>query len=314
MISSDNLRGAVFMVVAMAGFCLNDTMMKLVFADLGVFQAIGLRGLLLSVMIAAVALARGQLLYRPSRNDRRILGLRVVGEIGSASCFLTALYHMPIANATAIIQVIPLAITLAAALFLGEKVGWRRYSAIAIGFIGVLIIVRPGAEGFNAYAFWALAAVGFMVLRDLSTRKLSREIPSLYVAFITAIATGVFAATVALLRDWRPVELAQLGLLLASAGFLFVGYLFSIKAMRIGAIAVVSPFRYTILIWAIVLGIVVFGDIPDSWTLIGATIVVGMGIYTFYRERRLAHAAALAEGAIQTAEGVSVGPRTAPRP
>ncbi len=314
MISSDNLRGAVFMVVAMAGFCLNDTMMKLVFADLDVFQAIGLRGLLLSVLIAAVALGKGQLLYRPSRDDRQILGLRVVGEIGSASCFLTALYHMPIANATAIIQVIPLAITLAAAVFLGEKVGWRRYSAIAIGFVGVMIIVRPGAEGFDAYAFWALAAVGFMVLRDLSTRSLSREIPSLYVAFITAIATGVFAGAVALARDWRPIELPQIGLLLASAGFLFFGYLFSIMAMRVGAIAVVSPFRYTILIWAIVLGVVVFGDIPDTWTLIGAAIVVGMGIYTFYRERRLMHAAAVAEGAIQTAEGISAGPRTAPRP
>src|SRR3546814_15611114 len=87
---------------------------------------------------------------------------------------------MPLANATAIIQVIPLALTLAAALLFGEQVGWRRYSAIAVGFAGVMVIVRPGAEGFDAYALWAVAAVGFMVLRDLPTRRFSTAIPSLY--------------------------------------------------------------------------------------------------------------------------------------
>lgn len=299
------------MAVAMAGFCLNDTMMKLVFADLELFQAIFLRGLLLSLLLALLSLPRGELLHRPSRSDARVLGLRVVGEIGSAVCFLTALYHMPIANATAIIQAIPLAITLAAALFFGEQVGWRRYSAIAVGFAGVMIIVRPGFEGFDAYAFWAVAAVGFMVLRDLSTRRLSPGIPSLYVAFVTALMTAGFAGLLSLTQDWQPLAPRNLGLLCASAGFLVFGYLFSIKAMRVGEIAFVSPFRYTILIWAIVLGILVFGDIPDGWTLLGAGIVVATGVYTFYRERKLRRA--IAVRAVQTAEGVSPGPRSAER-
>lgn len=311
MISSDNLRGAFFMAVAMAGFVSNDTMMKLVFADLDLFQAIFLRGLLLSLLIALLALRGSQLLYRPTRHDLRILSLRVTGEIGSAVCFLTALYHMPIANATAILQSIPLAITLAAALFLGEQVGWRRYSAIAVGFAGVLVIVRPGAEGFTLYSLWAVAAVGFMVLRDLSTRSFAQGVPSLYIAFVTALATGLFAGAVALFRDWQPMALQHFGLLSASAGFLFFGYLFSIKAMRVGEVAFVSPFRYTILIWAIVLGVVVFGDIPDAWTLTGAAIVVVTGIYTFYRERSVMRKAALAAAAVQTAESVSAGPRSA---
>lgn len=305
MISSDNLRGAFFMAVAMAGFCLNDTMMKLVFADLELFQSIFLRGLLLSVLIAVVGLHRRQLLYKPTPLDARFLGLRLLGEIGSATCFLTALYHMPIANATAIIQAIPLAITLAAALFLGEKVGWRRYSAIAVGFAGVLIIVRPGAEGFTAYSIWAVVAVVFMVLRDLSTRRFSAAMPSLYAAFMTALATAVFAGLMALTQDWQPLAPRHLGLLSASAGFLFFGYLFSIKAMRVGEVAVVSPFRYSILIWAIVLGILVFGEFPDFWTLVGAAVVVGMGIYTFYREQRLmrrAAAHAMASAAKPTAQ------------
>ena len=305
MISSDNLRGAFFMAVAMAGFCLNDTMMKLVFADLELFQSIFLRGLLLSVLIAVVGLHRRQLLYKPTPLDARFLGLRLLGEIGSATCFLTALYHMPIANATAIIQAIPLAITLAAALFLGEKVGWRRYSAIAVGFAGVLIIVRPGAEGFTAYSIWAVVAVVFMVLRDLSTRRFSAAMPSLYAAFMTALATAVFAGLMALTQDWQPLAPRHLGLLSASAGFLFFGYLFSIKAMRVGEVAVVSPFRYSILIWAIVLGIFVFSEFPDFWTLVGAAVVVGMGIYTFYREQRLmrrAAAHAMASAAKPTAQ------------
>jgi drug/metabolite transporter (DMT)-like permease len=309
LLSSDNFRGAFFMAVAMAGFVLNDTMMKLVFADLGLFQAIFLRGLLLSVLLALLGLPRGQILHRPTRSDARALALRVVGEIGSAVSFLTALYHMPIANATAIIQAIPLAITLAAALFFGEQVGWRRYSAIAVGFAGVVIIVRPGAEGFNAYAFWAVAAVGFMVLRDLSTRRFSAAIPTLYVALVTAVMTAGFAGLASLTGGWQPLALRDLGLLSASAGFLVFGYLFSIKAMRVGEVAFVSPFRYTILIWAIVLGIVVFGDIPDRWTLLGAAIVVATGVYTFYRERKLMRA--VAQTAVQTAEGVSAGPRSA---
>jgi drug/metabolite transporter (DMT)-like permease len=314
LVSSDNLRGAFFMAVAMAGFCLNDTMMKLVFADLELFQAIFLRGLLLSVLIAVLSIRRNQLFYRPSRQDSFFLGLRVVGEIGSATCFLSALYHMPIANATAIIQAIPLAITLAAALFLGEKVGWRRYSAIAVGFAGVMIIVRPGAEGFTVYSLWAVGAVGFMVLRDLSTRRFSPGLPSLYAAFVTALATALFAGAVASTQDWQPMKPDHFGILCASAGFLFFGYLFSIKAMRVGEVAVISPFRYTIMIWAIVLGIVVFGEIPDIWTLTGAAIVVGMGMYTFYREHRLIQRAAahdIAAASVQTAEGVSAGPRSA---
>jgi drug/metabolite transporter (DMT)-like permease len=306
--ASDNFRGAVFMSVAMAGFVLNDTMMKLVFADLELFQSIFLRGLLLALLLALLALPRRQLMHRASRSDARALGLRVVGEIGSATCFLTALYHMPIANATAIIQVIPLAITLAAAMFFGERVGWRRYSAIAVGFAGVMIIVRPGAEGFDAYALWAVAAVGFMVLRDLSTRRLSPAIPSLYVAFVTALLTAAFAGALSLAQGWQPLDLRNLGLLCTSAGFLVFGYLFSIKAMRVGEVAFVSPFRYTILIWAIVLGIAVFGEIPDDWTLLGAGIVVATGIYTFYRERKLMRGIALR--AVQTAEGVSAGPRS----
>jgi drug/metabolite transporter (DMT)-like permease len=181
----------------------------------------------------------------------------------------------------------PLAVTLGAALFLREPVGWRRYLAIAIGFGGVLVIVQPGAEGFTTYALWAVAAVGFMVLRDLSTRRLSRGVPSLFVAFTTAAGITVTGGAVSAFQPWADVPVQTLGTLLVAAVFLFVGYLFNVMTMRSGEIGFVAPFRYTILIWAILLGILVFDEYPDAGMLTGSAIVVGTGAYAFYRERRL---------------------------
>jgi drug/metabolite transporter (DMT)-like permease len=177
-------------------------------------------------------------------------------------------------------------VTLAAALFLGEPVGWRRYLAISVGFLGVLIIVRPGAEGFNAYALWAVASLFFLVLRDLTTRRFSPRLPSVFAVFITATGITIMGGAMSLTQPWRPVEGEVLAILGTASVCLVFGYLFSVMAMRIGEIAFVSPFRYLILIWAILIGIFVFGDLPDGYTLLGSAIVVGTGIYTFYREQR----------------------------
>jgi drug/metabolite transporter (DMT)-like permease len=285
--ASDNFRGAALMAAAMAAFTLNDAVMKVVSSDLTLFQTIFLRGIVTSTMIGLMAWSKRELFYPIAKPDRKILFWRLVGEIGGTLCFLTALFNMPIANATAILQALPLAVTLAAALFLGEKVGWRRYLAIAIGFAGILIIVRPGSDGFNVYSFWALTAVGFIVLRDLLTRRLSRQVPSLFVAFLTSISITLTGALLAPTMEWHPVTGENLLLLLVAAFFVLFGYLFSIMTMRVGDIGFVSPFRYSALIWAILLGIVVFDNIPDLWTLIGSSIVVAMGMFTFYRERKL---------------------------
>ena len=283
---SDNFRAALYMSLSMAGFVLNDTMIKIVSEDLSLFQVIFLRGLFATSFVALVAWHQKALFYIPSRRNTKILGWRMVGEVGGTLCFLTALFNMPIANATAILQVLPLVITLASALFLKEAVGWRRYTAIAIGFIGVLIVVRPGSEGFNSYSFWALAAVLFMTGRDLVTRKLSPNVPSLYAAVSAAVGITIAAGLLTPTMEWRPITGEHLWMLVIAACFLIVGYIFSIMTMRIGDISFASPFRYTNLIWAIVIGVVVFGDTLDSWTLTGGAIVVMTGVYTFYRERQ----------------------------
>lgn len=284
---SDNFRGAALMAASMAAYVLNDTIIILLSGSLSIFQVMFLRGLFATALLGLIAWRRKAIFPALMKADWRLMILRLVGEVGGTLCYLTALFNMPLANATAILQALPLGVTLAAAVFLREAVGWRRYLAIIIGFAGVLIIVRPGSEGFNAYSLWALAAVVFIVLRDLATRRLSVQVPSIFVAFLASVVITITGAALSPIMAWKPVGPGELQLLGGAALFLVFAYLFGIMTMRVGEISFVSAFRYTIMIWAIILGFVVFGDIPDTWTLLGSAIVVLMGIYTFYRERKI---------------------------
>ncbi len=284
--AADNLRGAGFMMLSMATFVVNDSLMKSLAGEVPLFQAIFIRGLFATILIGGFALARG--VARPSvlaPADRKIALLRAAAEIGATSCFLTALFNMPFANAMAILQSTPLALTFIGAVFMKEVVGWRRWSAVAVGFIGVLLIVRPGTEGFDSAAFWALASVGFVCLRDLSTRRLSKDTPSLFITLMTAVAITTVGGLVTATQDWKPLSMETFGVLALAAAFLFVGYYFSVKTMRVGEIAFISPFRYSVLIWALIIGWIVFDEVPRGLTLIGAALIVGAGLYTFFRER-----------------------------
>ncbi|MCF6273404.1 MAG: DMT family transporter [Rhodobacteraceae bacterium] len=284
--ASDNLRGAVFMMLSMAGYVINDTLIKLVTADIPLAQSVFIRGLVASALLAGFAAYKGQLFYRAPRGELKIILWRAFAEISATYCFLTALINMPLANVTAILQALPLAVTLAGSLFLGHKVGWRRYLAILVGFGGVLIIIRPGGADFNSFALWAVAAVGFITLRDVMAVKLRPDTPSMFVALFTAVGVTGAAGIAALFEPWVPVSATSFSYLFAAAGFILIGYITSISAMRYGEIAFVSPFRYTVLVWALLLGIFVFKDYPDFWTMTGIGVVVGTGVFTFYREQR----------------------------
>ncbi len=288
---SDNLRGALFMMAGMAGLVLNDTMMKLVSSDLNLYQTIFVRGVFVCGLFAAISWHQG-ILGKLRYYLSTLIALRLLGEIGATICFLIALFNMPIANATAILQVSPLTITLASVWFLSASVGWRRYLAIAIGMIGVLVIIRPGAEGFSSYSLLALAAVGFVTLRDVVTRQLPTKVPSVLVALATSIGMMLVGAFGSLASQWQPVTTTHVAMLGLAGIFLFAGYLFSIMTMRVGDVSFVTPFRYFALVWAIIIGIAVFGELPDFWTIIGSAIVVITGVYSFMRERRAEREAA----------------------
>lgn len=291
---SDNLRGAMLMMISMASFTFNDACMKGVAAHLPFFQALFLRGVGTTILLLVLARALGMLRFLMPRRDMGIILIRTGAEIGAAYFFITAIFHAPIANITAIIQAIPLSVTLAGALFLGEAVGWRRLSAIIVGFLGVLLIVRPGTSGFDFYSVYALITVVFVTIRDLSTRRLSKEVPSVMVAVTSAAGVTLFAGIGVAGDEWVPLTFDAAWRLGGAMVFVIGGYLASVMVMRIGEIGFVAPFRYTSLLWAIVLGIVFFNEWPDHLTLTGSAVVVATGIYTLYRERRLRRKAAVA--------------------
>ncbi len=289
---NDNFRGAFLMMGSMAAFTLNDACMKSLAGDMPLTQAVSLRGIATTILIYALARHLGALKLRLSRRDRLIVLGRNVMEIGTAYFFITALFNMPIANATAILQALPLTVTLAGAVLLGQAVGWRRLSAILIGLSGVMLIVRPGMEGFNVYSLYALGAVVMVTFRDILSRKLSKEVPSITVALSNALSVTVAFGLASIFTDWQPLTASSTATLAAASVFILGGYLFSVAAMRVGEIAVIAPFRYTGLLWALMLGLLVFGEWPDALTFLGAGIVVATGVYTFYRERALSAAAA----------------------
>lgn len=285
---SDNTRGALLMVIAMTAFTLNDALLKLLSGQVPLFQVIAVRGLLTSAMIGVLAWRMGVLRFDIPRRDRLLIALRCLAEAAAAYFFLTALFNMEIANVTAILQALPLAVTLGSALVFGEQVGWRRMTAILAGFCGVLLIVRPGLEGFTVYSLYGLATVFCAMVRDLVTRRLSTAIPSLTVTFFTALAVTALGVLLGLGTEWVPLGLREAGLIGGASVLIIAAYLTIIMAMRAGDISFVAPFRYTGLIVAIIAGVLLFGDWPDLLTWVGSAIVVGSGLFAFWRERRLA--------------------------
>ena len=212
---------------------------------------------------------------------------RVSAEICATIAFLLALKHMPLANVTAILQALPLAITMAAALFLSEPVGWRRWIAIILGFTGVLIIVRPGLEGFNIYSLSALTAIFFITVREIFTRKLTSKVPTITVALSTVIGIGMFSGIMMIGTEWQPVSASSWLLILGAGVSVLIATFLSVMAMQTGEISFVSTFRYTAMLGAIGVGILIFDDWPDQLTLVGTLIIVLTGIYSFHREQTL---------------------------
>jgi len=281
-----NLRGAGIMVLSMASFTANDAAMKLAMRELPFGEAIFLRGAAISLVLLLVALRGRRIVRRLATRDRVMLALRTVGEVGSTLLYLQALRHLPIADLSAIMQVLPLLVTLTATLVFRERIGWRRLAAIAVGMVGVLLILRPGTPRFDIWSWVALASVGLIVLRELTTRAIGAHVRSSTIALTAAISVTSMGLLMPSPEPWRlptPAEALQLG---TAAGLLSIGYLTAVAAMRVGDISFVSPFRYASLLVAIVLGLALFGEWPDVWTWTGSALVVGAGVYVILREAR----------------------------
>lgn len=284
---SDNIRGAVLMMVSMLAFTLSDSLIKAVGGQIPLFQMLFLRGILTTLLILGLAWQLGALRLDFSRRDWGLIGVRSVAEVGETLLFLSALWHMPLANLTALLQLLPLTVTLGAAIFFREPLGWRRMSAILIGFMGMLLIVRPGTEGFNFYTIHALGAVALITVRDLATRRLSRDVPNMFVTLTAAFSVLLFGGIASLTIDWQPMTATLWALLAGSAVMILAGYLTIIAVMRVGDLAVTTSFRYTGLVWALILGWAIFDEWPANLTLIGAAIIAATGLFTLYRETQI---------------------------
>lgn len=288
-------RGIVSMILCMALFVANDTLIKLASSEMPTGQIMAVRGVMATALVLALAAGTGALPHiRRSLNGTVLLraGLDLIASL----LYLLALFKMPIGNVTAINMASPLVMTAAAALVLKEPVGWRRWSAVAVGFIGVLMIVQPRAEGFNFYSLVAVASIAFIVSRDLVTRRVDPEIPSIIIVLATSVVVAVGAASLAVVETWSWPSARALALLAAAAVFLIGGYQLIVDAMRHGALSVVGPFRYVALVWALGAGYVVWGDVPNAMAFLGIATVVGSGLYVLHRER-VRHAARVAAAA-----------------
>lgn len=283
------------MVGSMAGYVFNDTLIKLTTEELPLLQVMVVRGVIATLLILVAAAATGVLDALPRAADRRVL-LRGTAEIAATFLFLFGLLQLPIANATAIMNAVPLIMTVMAVVFLAEKVGVRRWSAIAVGFAGVLMIVQPGAAGFNEYSLLVCGAAVVIAIRDLMTPGIDPRIPSLIITLVASLSVTLTAlAGVLVTGDWQPMSSANLAAMAGAAVLLFAGHHLIIVAMRMGNAPTVAPFRYSVVLWALLSGYVVWGDVPDILAFAGIALIVVTGVYVLRREYRLRRQAGVSD-------------------
>ncbi|MCE0506501.1 DMT family transporter [Roseivivax sp. GX 12232] len=306
----DNLRGALLMILAMAAFAVEDAFIKTAARELPTGQILIVIGVVGGLFFGLLARRRGIRLFTRDLLDPPIM-VRNISEILGTIGFITAITTIPLSTASAVAQAMPLVVTLGAALIFGEPVGWRRWSAIFAGLAGVLVIIRPGLQGFDPNALWAVLAVVGLAGRDLSARAVPGRVPHMQLAaygFLTLIPTGLILLAASGARLVWP-DLLHAGLLAGAVGTGMIAYYAITSASRTGDVSFVTPFRFTRMLFALAIGIAIFGERPDALTYLGATVIVGAGIYTFLRERRLAQ-----QGAKTPARGGAAGTPGAPAP
>jgi len=280
---SANWRGILAMIASMALFVCNDTCVKLASATVPIGEIITLRNGAATAFLSIYCVCVAGLSF-PPHPPWRLIALRVAGELVSTLLFLTALVSLPLADMTAIAQFTPLALTAGAAMFLRETVGWRRWSATAVGLVGVALIVRPGSTAFSPAGAMVLLSIIFVVMRDLATRLITHV--STPMLTLTSTLSGLVAGLLLLpFEVWRLPSPPEAGLLALSGLFLMLGYALIIIALRTGDVGVVSPFRYSVILFALVSGTLVWGTAPDGLALLGIVIVCSAGLYTVHRER-----------------------------
>jgi drug/metabolite transporter (DMT)-like permease len=269
---------------AMAAFAVNDMILKLTAQRYPLGEVITVRGTIATLLVGSLLIGFGQVRSLRATPNRFVLSRTMFDGLAMV-LFTTALIHMPLAELSAINLVSPLIITAAAVIFFAEEVGWRRWTAIIVGFIGTLLIVKPTPSAFNAWALLGIATAFAGVARDMITRKLDPGIPSLLISFLAAAGSMIIGPILGLFETWQPMAAFDVGMLAISATFVASGHFLVVVAFRGDVdVTAIAPFRYTLLIWAGVCGYLAFGEVPDRFAIFGSLLIVCSGLYALHRE------------------------------
>ena len=281
----DNRRGILAMSGSVVVFIFNDALIKLATETMPPLQAIGLRGCFATLWCVLALLARGELRHAHMLRDRWVAA-RGLLEAMAAISYLVALAYIPFAIATAINMSTPLFLAALAVLFLGEIVGWRRWTAIAVGFVGVLMVIQPHPGEVNVWTWMVVFSSFVGATRDVIARWVPPHVPTLVVSLSSAVTLAVVGCIWATFNGWQPMSLRGVLLVLGSSLLLATGYQLLMISLRSGAeFSVIGSFRYASVLWALAIGYVLWGDVPNLLAVAGIAVVVAAGLYILHRER-----------------------------
>jgi len=271
-------RGPIFMLTATCSYVINDTMMKLATEGLPPYEVLFLRG------VAAFLLGMPMLVMLGYRTQMHLLFeprvlTRNLFELVAILCYVVALANMPIGDASALGQITPLLVLLGVSILFGEKIGGVRMALICLGFAGALMVAQPTMQGISPYALLALANAVFCAARDIAGRRVAGHIPGMIVAMsaVVVVLAGAGVMHVST-EEWVAPGPHHLLLLLGAGFFLIFGHFFIFMAYRIGPTGAVAPFYYTFTLWAVISGLIVFGELPNVLALCGIALVVASGL------------------------------------
>jgi drug/metabolite transporter (DMT)-like permease len=273
------------MTLAMAGFALEDLIIKILSDFMPVSQILIYVGVFAGILFLIIAKIYKTPVVTNSILYNRPVIIRTFTDMFGALFIVTSISLLPLSTVSSILQATPLLVTLGAALIFKESVGWRRWSAVFIGFLGVVLILKPGLNGFHSSSLLALLGVVFLAMRDLITRRIESDVPSLAVsiyAFFAAALGGV--VSIPFSSAFVTLNAQQWLMIFAATLVGCFSYLALVLATRAGDISTIAPFRYTRLVFALILAVFVLKERPDSFTLLGASIIIVSGCYTFWRE------------------------------
>ena len=280
---SENFRGAVLMMICMGAFVLNDAFVRLAGDSLPLAQILFFRGLLTTIALLLVAFYTGVFKLKVPSQDKWLIFFRSATEALTAYFFLTAVMNMPFANVTAILQILPMTVTFAAAIIFKEKVGKFRISLILFGFLGVILIINPAKDGFNIYAGYAIISVLLITIRDVLSRKLSFDVPTLIPTVSASLGVLLFSTILIINTAFQPPSLQNSFFIGSAAFFIIFGYYTAILVMRAGEISFISPFRYSAILFALLIGFIFFEEQPSKTALLGMIIVMVSGVALIMR-------------------------------